>query len=400
VQRWLDAGLVIFGKTNTPEFGAKAVTEPELFGAARNPFGLDHTPGGSSGGAAAAVAAGIVPVAGASDGGGSIRIPAACCGLFGLKPGRGLVPFGPTSGERLQGTSSNGVISRTVRDTAGLLDVIAGPSATSPFAPAVPDGPFAAEVGRDPGRLRIGFHTASAINPSPHPSAVAAVDEAVSLLTELGHEVVAVEPPCDDEALARDFVTSWFVYVAAAVAAAQRVFGVGDSGFEDDTLVLAALGRTTSGVELSDAIDRRHLYIRALADFHAEHDLLLTPTLARPPLLVGELNTPPPLVAVSRLLLRTHTAGLLSRIGLTDQLVSKNLSWVPYTQLANVTGRPAASVPLYWTSEGLPLGVQFVGPLGSEGLLLRLAAQLEQARPWAGHHPAGVGPPYAEMLMR
>jgi len=137
-----------------------------------------------------------------------------------------------------------------------------------------------------------------------------------------------VEPPCDDEALARDFVTSWFVYVAAAVAAAQRVFGVGDSGFEDDTLVLAALGRTTSGVELSDAIDRRHLYIRALADFHAEHALLLTPTLARPPLLVGELNTPPPLVAVSRLLLRTHTAGLLSRIGLTDQLVSKNLSWV------------------------------------------------------------------------
>jgi amidase len=361
VRRWLDAGLIIFGKTNTPEFGAKGVTEPALFGPARNPFALDRTPGGSSGGAAAAVAAGIVPVAGASDGGGSIRIPAACCGLFGLKPGRGLVPFGPVSGERLQGTAANGVVSRTVRDTAAMLDVLAGPDATAPFAPAAPPRAFLDEVGREPGRLRIGFHTATAINPKPHPSAVAAVQETAALLGDLGHEVVEVASPTDESALARDFLTAWFAHMAAAMAEARRDYGAGDDDFERDTLVMAALGRSVSAPELSEAIDRRHDHIRALARFHEHHDLLLTPT-----------------------------AGVLSHLGITDQMVRRNLSWVPYTQLANATGRPAMSVPLYFTPEGLPLGVQFVGRLGAEGLLLRLASQLEQARPWAGRHPVAV----------
>ena len=214
MQRWLDAGVVVFGKTNTPELGAKGITEPALFGAARNPWDLNRTPGGSSGGSAAAVAAGIVPVAGASDGGGSIRIPAACCGLFGLKAGRGLIPFGPTAGEPLHGAATNGVISRSVRDSAAMLDVLAGPDATVPYAPAMPTGRFLDEVGQDPGRLRIGFHTNSAINANPHPSAIAAVTEAAKLLESLGHDVEPVAAPFDDAALARDFLNIWFVYAA------------------------------------------------------------------------------------------------------------------------------------------------------------------------------------------
>jgi amidase len=387
VQRWLDAGLVIFGKTNTPEFGAKGVTESELFGPARNPFDLDRTTGGSSGGAAGAVAAGIVPVAGASDGGGSIRIPAACCGLFGLKAGRGLIPFGPGISEPLHGTATNGVISRSVRDSAAMLDVLAGPDATSPYAPAMPATPFLDEVGREPGRLRIGYHVASAINPNPDPSAVAAVTDAAQLLEQLGHEVEPVEPPCNDSDLARDFLTLWFTYVAWEVEAVRALTGAGADGFELDTMVMAALGRAIGGLAHVAALERRHDYIQALAGFHERYDLLLTPTLAQFPVRIGELDTPRVLRPLTRLLLKTRTTGVLPRLGIVDRMVEQNLGWVPYTQMANLTGRPAASVPLHWSPEELPLGVQFVAKPGGEALLLRLASQLEAARPWADRRP-------------
>jgi amidase len=387
VERWLGAGLVIFGKTNTPEFGAKAVTEAALYGPARNPWDLDRTPGGSSGGAAAAVAAGIVPVAGASDGGGSIRIPAACCGLLGLKPGRGLIPSGPQASEPLHGLSTNGVISRSVRDTAAMLDVLAGPDAVSPYAPARLERPLREEVGRDPGRLRIGFLYRSAINPQPHTEAVAAVRGAATLLDTLGHHVEEVGAPHDDAALARDFLSIWFAHVAAAVAEVKRLTGSDDSGFEQDTLVMAGLGRQVGAAELSAALERRHQHIAALARFHADYDLMLTPALAALPPKIGELDTPALLRPLASLLLRTGTTRLLSRVGVVDKMVSDNLGWVPFTQLANLTGRPALSVPLHWTAGGLPLGVQFVGRLGSEGTLLRLAAQLEQARPWSDRRP-------------
>jgi amidase len=387
VQRWLDAGLVVFGRTNTPEFGAKGVTEPDLFGAARNPWNTAHTPGGSSGGSAAAVAAGIVPVAGASDGGGSIRIPAACCGLFGLKAGRGLVPFGPGGGEPLLGAATNGVVSRSVRDSAAMLDVIAGPDGTVPFAPAMPAGSFLDEVGRDPGRLRIGFHASSAINGAVDPEAVAAVHAAARLLESLGHHVEAVESPCDDAALARDFLTLWFANAAYEVGHVQRLTGCGREGFEQDTLVMAALGRGIDAVEYVAAVERRHEHVRSLARFHERFDLLLTPTLATPPPRVGQFDTPKALRPFAEMLLRTRTAGLLRRMGVVDRMIDDNLGWVPFTQLANLTGRPASSVPLHWTAAGLPLGVQFVAPLGGEGLLLRLAAQLEQAHPWADRRP-------------
>jgi amidase len=389
VRRWLEAGLVVFGKTNTPEFGAKGITEPDLFGPCRNPWDAGHSPGGSSGGAAAAVAAGIVPVAGASDGGGSIRIPAACCGLFGLKASRGLIPSGPAVGEALHGSGVQGVISRTVRDTAAMLDVLAGPDAASPYAPGVKERPFLDEVGADPERLRIGWYAAGAINPEPHPEARAAVQDAAALLEELGHDVEELPAaPYDDAELARDFLAGWFVNAASIVRRIKELTGAGDDGFEQDTLMMAELGRATSGVELWEALERRQHHVLRLADFHARHDLLLTPALATPPPRVGQFDTPAPLRLAGRAVRASRAAGhVLPRLGIVDRMIEDNLGWVPYTQLANLTGRPAMSVPLHWTAEGLPLGVQFVAPLSGEPLLLRLAAQLEEARPWAERRP-------------
>ncbi|HET9500682.1 MAG TPA: amidase family protein [Marmoricola sp.] len=389
VQRWLDAGLVVFGKTNTPEFGAKGVTEPFAFGPARNPWNTDHTPGGSSGGSAAAVAAGIVPCAAASDGGGSIRIPASACGLFGLKPSRGLVPSGPQVAEGIGGTATNGVISRSVRDTAAMLDVLVGATPESPYLPALPGTPYAGEVGQEPGPLRIGLCTASSINPDVHPEAIAAARHTAELLSSLGHEVVELDrAPFDDEAMGRDFLTTWFAHCAYEVDLAKELSGAGDGAFEPDTLVMAALGRATKPVDLIRATENRHLHTRRLAQFHATHDFLLTPTTATPPPRVGQLDLPALVQKAQRGLIRAKGASLLRFTPIVDQMISDHLGWVPFTQLANLTGRPAMSVPLHWTADGLPIGSQLVGALGSEAVMLRLAGQLEQAQPWAGRRPA------------
>ncbi|OBJ50607.1 amidase, partial [Mycobacterium sp. 1423905.2] len=340
------------------------------------------------GGAAAAVAAGIVPCAGASDGGGSIRIPASACGLFGLKASRGLIPSGPVHGEPLGGSATDGVVSRSVRDSAAMLDILTGPTPVSPYLPANPPGTYADEVGQHPGRLRVGVCTASSINATPHPEALAAVAAAAEVLSELGHEVVELaEAPHDDAALAKDFLTSWFVYCAFSVDEAKAASGSDDSGFELDTRLMASLGRATNPVDLVRAIERRHEHVRRLADFHASHDLLLTPTTATPPPRIGAFDVPPVLRLAQQGLLTARVARLLRYTPIVDQLITENLGWVPYTQLANLTGRPAMSVPLHWTAENLPIGVQFVGRLGAEGQLIRLAAQLEQARPWADRRP-------------
>jgi len=384
VRRWLDAGLVIFGKTNTPEFGAKGTTEPDVWGPAHNPWDLTRTPGGSSGGSAAAVAAGIVPCAGANDGGGSIRIPAACCGLVGLKPGRGLTPLGPATGESMHGAAVQGVVSRTVRDTAAMLDVLSGGEPWGPFVPGLPDSSFASNVGADPGKLRIGVRVPSAINPAPHVEAFKAVETTVQALTDLGHHVEELpQAPFDDAALAKEFLLTWFVYTAWELAEAKRLTGAGDDAFERDTLVLAALGRATSSVDYVNAVQRRHEHTRRLTTYFESYDLLLTPTLATPPPKIGEFDLPVALQHGADLLIKTRTARLLRYTKIVDDMVDKNLGWVPYTQLANITGRPAISLPLHWTAEGLPLGVQFVAPLEGESLLIRLAAQLERALPWA-----------------
>lgn len=390
VKRWLDAGLVIFGKTNTPEFGAKGITEPELWGPARNPWNTNHTPGGSSGGSGAAVAAGIVPAAGANDGGGSIRIPAACNGLVGLKPTRGLVPYGPHFGEPLHGMAVQGVVSRTVRDSAGLLDVVLGPEPHATYVSAMPETPFTEQIKQAPGKLKIGYSVKSAINKAPDREAFRAVEQAAQVLTELGHEVEEVEPPYDDGALARDFLIIWFAQAAAEVAMARELTGAKPRDFEADTLVIAELGRAGGVVVAAQALERRNDYVESLAKFHEQYDYFLTPTLAKPPLKVGELDTPENLQKASRAAYAARTGKILSKLPLIDEMIDDNLGWVPYTQLANLTGRPAINVPLHWTEAGLPLGVQFVGDLGADGALLQLAAQLEQAKPWADRHPAPV----------
>ena len=282
-QRWLDAGLVIFGKTNTPEFGAKGITESELLGPARNPWNLARTPGGSSGGAAAAVAAGIVPVAGASDGGGSIRIPAACCGLFGLKPGRGADPHRPARGEGLHGAATDGVVSRTVRDSAAMLDVLAGPDPEAPTSPAPPDGRSPTRSARPgPAADRL-LHDprdqARARTPrrSPPPRRPRSCWSSWATTVEQRRRRRTTTPRSP-----RTSCTTWFVHVADIVDEIKPLTGAGDDGFELDTLLMAALGR---GPERRRALRRARApparTYAALADFHERYDLLLTPTLAR-----------------------------------------------------------------------------------------------------------------------
>ncbi|MFD0197318.1 amidase [Streptomyces albidoflavus] len=387
VERWLEAGLVIFGKTNTPEFGAKGITEPEVNGPTRNPWDLTRTPGGSSGGSAAAVAAGVVPMAGANDGGGSIRIPAACCGLFGLKPGRGLVPAGPATAEDLHGAATNGAVSRTVRDSAALLDVLtARPDPGGPYLAARPELPYA-ELARRPRPLRIGFTTRSPIGTEVDPHAVAAVDETAKLLARLGHEVEPAEPEIDHRQLALDFLAMWTTQLAQTVDEIRRATGAGPGDFELDTHLLAAAGRSLPAPRYFAAHQRWNTYSRQLAAFHDRYDLLLTPTLARPPVRIGELDTPAPVRTLARALMKAGLLGTLAGTKAWERAVIANLAATPYTQLANITGRPAMSVPTYRTPEGLPLGTQFVGPLGGEGTLLALAAQIEAEQPWARLEP-------------
>ncbi|KIQ19872.1 amidase [Rhodococcus sp. MEB064] len=382
VQRWLDAGVVVIGRTTVPEFGSKGVTEPDLHGPARNPWALDRSPGGSSGGAAAAVAAGIVPVAGASDGGGSIRIPAAYCGLFGLKPGRGVVPSGPRSGEPLFGAAVTGVLTRSVRDSAAFLDVMRGSDPSAPYEFAAPGRSYAESLSAQGRTLRIGVHTGSALNASPNPEVVAAVHAMRDLLTDMGHVVEDARPAVDEEQLARDFLTPWFVHVAAEVARHTRTGRPSRSDFELDTLVLAEIGRATSAVDYDAAIGRWHDHVRALGTFHQHYDLFLTPTTAEPAPLIGAFDTPFAERLGARAGLALRLGPVLGRLGVVQDAVMRSLSAVPYTQLANVTGRPAMSIPSAWTPEGLPVGVQFVAAPGGESTLLQLARDLEEARPW------------------
>ncbi|RZI84579.1 MAG: amidase [Rubrivivax sp.] len=391
VRRWRQGGLVIFGQTNTPEFGSKNVSEPLQWGPARNPWDLTRTTGGSSGGSAAAVAAGIVPVAGANDGGGSIRIPAGACGLFGLKPARGRVSMGPLASEGLFGAAVQGVVSRSVRDSAAMLDLLQGPEAHSPYwmpsSEHLPEGGYLQALKQPPRPLRIGYSTESPIGTPVDPQAVAAVEDAARLLTDLGHHVERAAPAVDGHALSRDFLQAWFCMQATLIEEVRAHTGAPLSHFETDTRVMAALGQAMSGPDLIACQSRWHTYTLALADFHARHDLWLTPTLAGPALPIGQNTTPPALQMGARCLLALGAAGLLKHTNMVDDLVVKTLAWTPYTQLANLTGRPAMSVPLYWTPQGLPLGVQFVGPLNAESWMLQLAAQLEAARPWRHRRP-------------
>lgn len=380
-RRVLDAGLVVFGKTATPELALKGVTESRLWGATRNPWNPAHTPGGSSGGAAAAVAAGVVPMAGANDGGGSIRIPASHCGLFGLRPSRGRVPVTPAEGEHWHGASSDGVVSRSVRDSARMLDVLAGPGRAAPYHVAPPAEAFEALAKQAPGRLSIGWSTRSPIGADVDPECVRAIEQTVALLEALGHEVVEAEPAIDGMLVARAYLGMYFGQVAAAVDTAVAA-GARERDFEPDTRTLAAIGRALSAGEYVALQNRWHEVAAAHADFFDRFDFWLTPTVAAPPVRIGELDPPPALAALQKALLWLPSGRLLKSGGFVDRLIFEALAKTPFTQAANLSGLPAMSVPLHWTAEGLPVGAHFTGPWGSEGGLLGLATQLEATQPW------------------
>ena len=368
VARIKRAGLIIIGITNTAEFGNSSTTEPHLFGPCRNPWDIGKTTGGSSGGSAAAVAAGLVPMAHGNDGGGSIRIPASCCGLFGLKPTRGRNPLGPQFGEFFSGLVTEHALTRSVRDSAALLDATSGPAAGDPYWAPAPVRPFLREVGADPGRLRIAFSTKAPSGVEVHPDCIRALYDAARLCAELGHEVSEAEPSFDAELAEK----TWFMIWADGNAwlvdywAHQTGRMPNSDELEPLTWALQEIGRRRSAGEHLHGVQALQKAARQIARFFETFDFWLTPTLAQPPLPLGALEPPP---------------------GSALEWLEIDGRFAPFTAAANITGQPAMSVPLFWNVKDLPIGVQFIGRFGEEALLFRLAAQLEEARPWADRHP-------------
>jgi amidase len=389
VRRARAAGLVLLGRTNAPEFGLLAVTEGELHGPCHNPWNPAYTPGGSSGGSGAAVAARMVPWAHANDGGGSIRIPASHCGLFGLKPTRARISLAPL-GEGWSGLVTEGALTRSVRDMAALLDALSGPAPGDPYAAPVPPRPFGEEVRLPPGRLRVAFTSRPLMGTDTHPACRAAVEDAARLLESLGHHVEEVHPPLEREALVRAYLAIVSANLAAEIDAAALHAGrpAGADVLELPTRALLLMGRIVSGAELAAALMVAQRARNDMAGFMERFDVLVTPTAARPPVRLRELS----LKRVERLgiqvLERLPLRKLLDL--LVDDAAKNALAATPNTQLMNLTGQPAASVPLCWGEEGLPLGIQLAARFGDEGTIFRLAAQLEEARPWAGKKPPGI----------
>ena len=372
VVRQKRAGLMILGRTNTPEFGLSATTEPVLFGPTRNPWDLSRTSGGSSGGSAAAVAARLVPLAHASDGGGSIRIPASCCGLFGLKTTRNRNSYAPYAGEGLAGCSVEHAVSRSVRDSAALLDATAGPVPGDPYYAPTPARPFLEEVGAPPGQLRVALATRAFNGVPVHPDCVAAATEAAKLCEELGHRVEEASPAFDGPGLDENYNRIFAVNAAANIRLRARAIGkeLRPEEFERVTWAMVELASRISGPDYVQMLNRLHGVSREIAIFFEAYDVLLTPTLAEPPVRLGVLD-------------------MMSED--LDAYTERLWRFTPFTYPFNVTGQPAMSVPLFWKEGGLPIGVHFVGRYGDEATLFRLAGQLEAARPWAERRPPEPG---------
>lgn len=369
VSRCRRAGIIVIGKTNSSEFGIAAATEPALFGPTKNPWDLALSPGGSSGGSAAAVAAGILPMGHATDGGGSIRIPAACCGLFGLKPTRARITAGPEGGEGLAGLAAQHAVTWSVRDSAALLDATAGPMPGDPYFPPPPKRSYLEETQHDPAKLRIAFSTAAPNGAAIDQQCAEAVREAARLCENLGHRVVEAAPEFDGEAVECGFLA---VFQANAMANIARATG-GDlppeGMVEPLTRAVAERGMAMPAADYIRHLQALHRESRRVAGFFTQYDVWLTPTLATPPPPIGTFDT--------------STADI-------DEWFKRLLAFIPFTYLFNVTGQPAMSVPLGQTSSGLPIGCHFAARYGEEGLLFQLAGQLERAAPWAGRRPRAV----------
>lgn len=369
VARYRAAGLVIAGRTNTPEFGLTTTTEPLATGPTRNPWNLAYSPGGSSGGAAAAVAAGIVPAAHASDGGGSIRVPAACCGLFGLKPSRGRISVAPDAGQYWSGFAGSHVITRSVRDSAALLDATHGPAPGDPYAAPTPEKPFLTEVGTEPGRLRIALTTTPFTGVPADPEIAKLAGETARLCEELGHHVEEAAPRVAPEVLIASVWRIIAVHMACELDWIEQAVGrkAGPDDIEPHTRDFVDHGREIPAVEFQNALSEVEMIGREFGRFFEEFDVLLSPTQANPTHRLGWLDT--------------------TRPGEHDERLAQTIG---FTCIMNATGCPAMSVPLHWL-DGVPQGMQFAAAYGNEALLLRLAGQLEQAQPWFDRRPAFPG---------
>lgn len=366
------AGLVTFGRTASPEGGIGPATEAAVYGGpTRNPWHLDHTPGGSSGGAGAAVASGIVPAAHGSDGGGSVRIPASSCGLFGFKATRARTPDGPYVGEGWAGMAIDGFLTRSVRDTAVLLDATQGPDLGAPYVAPPLEGTYLAAMGRHDRRLRIGFATTSLTGAPVHPECRAAVEKTAKLLADLGHMVEEALPEADTPGM----MAAWTKIVACgsalSVETAVRKRGRPLEPGEIEGIARGAMAyaRTVSGADYLEAINKVHAYGREMAAFFQHYDIFLTPTLAEPPACVGRF---------------AHG---------TEDYVDYRMgpgrvfAYSPFTAAFNASGQPAASLPLHWTADGLPVGIHLAAPFGEDEKLMGLCARLEEARPWFDRRP-------------
>ncbi len=368
VSRFRAAGLVIAGRTNSPELGSLPVTEPEAWGPTRNPWNTGVTPGGSSGGSAAAVAAGMVPFAHASDGGGSIRIPASCCGLVGLKPSQGRITLGPFRDESNLGVEL--CVSRSVRDTARLLDAVHGPGVGDTVIAAAPRRPYVDELDADPGALRIGLLDRHPYGHEIHPECATAVRNAATLLASLGHFVEPGFPAAlANPEFGRRFGAMWATNMGVSLEriAAQVGRPLGDDDVELVNSAQAAYAKGVSGVDYAMALAANVEFRRSVQGWWTQGwDLLLTPTLGEPPTPIGTFANDP-----------EHPLAPSARAGV----------FVPFTPAFNASGQPAISLPLHWSADGLPIGVQLVAAYGREDLLIQVASQLEQAQPWADKHP-------------
>lgn len=368
-ERFRRAGLVIFGRSTTPELGLAPSTETSLTGATRNPWDLSRTAGGSSGGAAAAVAAGIIPIAHGTDGGGSIRIPASCCGLFGLKPTRARTPIGPVVGEGWGSLSVHHVLSRSVGDSAAMLDAIMGPAPGDPYQALRPEGPYLEELRLEPKPLRVALQRRPMSGVAVDAECLRAVDNAAALIENLGHRVEEASPPGVWDELSHALWVLVASNVSLAIRRQARQLGreLKPDLVDPVTWDAVEFSRTLDVEAYPAALQTIHRQGRLMAGFHETYDLILSPTLAKPPVPLGTLRTDNPDLDAYR-----HAL----------------VEFMPFTQLFNMTGQPSMTVPLHWSERGLPIGVMFSAPFGDEATLFRLAAQLERAKPWFDKIPA------------
>jgi amidase len=391
VVRWKKAGVLILGKTNTPEFGLTPYTEPGAFGPTHNPWNLERTTGGSSGGSGAAVAARLVPLASGGDGGGSIRIPASACGLFGFKPTRGRTPTGPHIGEAWHGFALEHVLTRSVRDSAAMLDATQGADIGAPYHAPPVTRPYIDELKARPGRLRIAMTGTPLMGKHVHADVLKALGRTAALLRDLGHEVVEAAPPVDGEAFSLAFITILAAELRADIEETARVSGVRVSvnDYDPASFGLGMLGKAMSAVEYANASRYLQTAARGIARFFEGYDLLLTPTLSEPPFVIGKLQPSVAEKKLIRLLGSFDGGGIMKAVGIIKPLAAQTFEFIPWTPVFNVTGQPAMSVPLEWSADKLPIGMHFVGKFGDEATLFRLAGQLEQAKPWIDAVPPG-----------